>query len=90
MNKFSGIDLHSNNSVVVVSDETDRVVIRQVVFDALTWQIRRQRFASRTAPYRFRRIRKASIGQCEGVVSDVLVMRFGGSDLLSLVEHTIA
>jgi transposase len=26
MRKFSGIDLHSNNSVVVVSDETDQVV----------------------------------------------------------------
>ena len=26
MSKFSGIDLHSNNSVVVVSDETDQVV----------------------------------------------------------------
>jgi hypothetical protein len=25
MNKFSGIDLHSNNSVVVVSDETDQI-----------------------------------------------------------------
>ncbi len=24
MNKFSGIDLHSNNSVVVVSDDADR------------------------------------------------------------------
>jgi hypothetical protein len=26
MMKFSGIDLHSNNSVVVVSDEEDRIV----------------------------------------------------------------
>jgi transposase len=26
MSKFSGIDLHSNNSVVVVSDETDQIV----------------------------------------------------------------
>ena len=25
MNKFVGIDLHSNNSVVVVSDEADRI-----------------------------------------------------------------
>ena len=25
--KFSGIDLHSNNSVVVVSDEEDRIVV---------------------------------------------------------------
>ncbi|HKT98910.1 MAG TPA: hypothetical protein VJS30_20660 [Paraburkholderia sp.] len=29
MNKFSGIDLHSNNSVVVVSDDSDRVVYRR-------------------------------------------------------------
>jgi hypothetical protein len=29
MNKFSGIDLHSNNSVVLVSDETDRVMYAQ-------------------------------------------------------------
>ncbi len=29
MNKFSGIDLHSNNSVVVVSDEADRVVYQR-------------------------------------------------------------
>jgi transposase len=27
--KYSGIDLHSNNSVVVVSDEADRVLLRQ-------------------------------------------------------------
>ena len=27
--KYSGIDLHSNNSVVVVSDETDRVLVRR-------------------------------------------------------------
>lgn len=27
--KYSGIDLHSNNSVVVVSDEADRVVVRR-------------------------------------------------------------
>jgi transposase len=26
---FSGIDLHSNNSVVVVSDEEDRIVYRK-------------------------------------------------------------
>lgn len=25
--KFCGIDLHSNNSVVVVTDETDRVLV---------------------------------------------------------------
>jgi transposase len=29
MNKFSRIDLHSNNSVVVVSDEADRVVYQR-------------------------------------------------------------
>jgi transposase len=29
MKKYSGIDLHSNNSVVLVSDETDRVVYRE-------------------------------------------------------------
>ena len=29
MSKFSGIDLHSNNSVVVVSDEADRIVYQQ-------------------------------------------------------------
>src|ERR1700730_14763369 len=29
MNKFSESDLHSNNSVVVVSDEADRIVYRQ-------------------------------------------------------------
>jgi transposase len=29
MNKFSGIDLHSNNSVVVVSDEADRIVYQR-------------------------------------------------------------
>ena len=27
--KFGGIDLHSNNSVVVVSDETDRVTVQK-------------------------------------------------------------
>ncbi|MGF6666270.1 transposase [Paraburkholderia atlantica] len=29
MSKFSGIDLHSNNSVVVVSDDADRVVYQR-------------------------------------------------------------
>ena len=29
--KYSGIDLHSNNSVVVVSDEADRVLVRKRV-----------------------------------------------------------
>jgi len=33
--KYSGIDLHSNNSVVVVSDDGDRVlVLRRVPNDA--------------------------------------------------------
>jgi transposase len=33
--KYSGIDLHSNNSVVVVSDEADRVLAwRRVPNDA--------------------------------------------------------
>jgi hypothetical protein len=27
--KFSGIDLHSNNSVVVVSDAEDRIVLKR-------------------------------------------------------------
>ena len=34
--KFSGIDLHSNNSVVVVSDEEDRMVVRERVPNELT------------------------------------------------------
>ena len=29
--KYSGIDLHSNNSVVVVSDQADRVLVRRRV-----------------------------------------------------------
>jgi transposase len=29
MQKFSGIDLHSNNSMVVVSDEEDRIVYQR-------------------------------------------------------------
>lgn len=29
MKKYSGIDLHSNNNVVVVIDEADRVVYRR-------------------------------------------------------------
>lgn len=29
MNKFSGIDLHSNNSVVVISDEEDRILYQR-------------------------------------------------------------
>lgn len=29
MKKFIGIDLHSNNSVVVVSDEEDRVIFQK-------------------------------------------------------------
>jgi transposase len=31
MNKFSGIDPHSNNSVVVVSDEADRILYQQLL-----------------------------------------------------------
>jgi transposase len=31
--KYSGIDLHSNNSVVVVSDEVDRVLVRRRLAD---------------------------------------------------------
>jgi hypothetical protein len=51
MNKFSGIDLHSNNAVVVVSDETDRVVyerrLRVGHFDLLNFRVwpGRARFA---------------------------------------------
>jgi transposase len=29
MKKYSGIDLHSNNSVVVVTDETDRIIVEK-------------------------------------------------------------
>jgi transposase len=29
MNKFSGIELHSNNSMVVVSDEADQIVYQR-------------------------------------------------------------
>ncbi len=29
--KYSGIDLHSNNSVIVVSDEADRIVCKRRV-----------------------------------------------------------
>jgi transposase len=29
MMKFTGIDLHSNNSVVVISDEEDRIVYQR-------------------------------------------------------------
>lgn len=46
MNKFSGIDLHSNNSVVVISDETDRIVYGKRLPNDLT-QIR-----AALAPYR--------------------------------------
>ena len=44
--KFSGIDLHSNNSVVVVSDEEDRVVYKKRLPNDLE-QIR-----AALAPYR--------------------------------------
>jgi hypothetical protein len=29
--KYSGIDLHSNNSVVVVTDESDRIIVSRRV-----------------------------------------------------------
>ncbi|MGF6666231.1 hypothetical protein QF000_008000 [Paraburkholderia atlantica] len=35
MSKFSGIDLHSNNSVVVVSDDADRVVYQRRLPNAI-------------------------------------------------------
>ena len=44
--KFSGIDLHSNNSVVVVSDEEDRIVYQKRLPNDLE-QIR-----AALAPYR--------------------------------------
>ena len=44
--KFSGIDLHSNNSVVVVSDEEDRIVYQKRLPNNLE-QIR-----AALAPYR--------------------------------------
>jgi len=34
--KFCGIDLHSNNSVVVVTDETDRVLVSRRCPNELT------------------------------------------------------
>ncbi|MBA3506464.1 MAG: IS110 family transposase [Betaproteobacteria bacterium] len=44
--KFSGIDLHSNNSVVVVSDEEDRVVFHRRLPNVLA------QIVSALAPYR--------------------------------------
>jgi transposase len=35
MKKFIGIDLHSNNSVVVVSDEEDRVIFQKRIANDL-------------------------------------------------------
>jgi transposase len=46
MDKFCGIDLHSNNSVVVISDEADRIVYQRRLPNDLT-QIR-----AALAPYR--------------------------------------
>ncbi|MEA3100235.1 hypothetical protein [Caballeronia mineralivorans] len=46
MDKFGGIDLHSNNSVVVISNEADRVVYQRWLPNDLT-QIR-----ATLAPYR--------------------------------------
>ena len=38
--KFSGIDLHSNNSVVLISDEADRIVYQKRLPNDLaqTWR----------------------------------------------------
>jgi transposase len=36
MKKYSGIDLHSNNSVVVITDETDRVLVEKRMPNELT------------------------------------------------------
>jgi transposase len=44
--KFSGIDLHSNNSVVVVSDEEDRIIVRERVPNELA------KILALLAPYR--------------------------------------
>ncbi|MEA3098814.1 IS110 family transposase [Caballeronia mineralivorans] len=46
MDKFCGIDLHSNNSVVVISDEADRIVYQRRLPNDLT-QVR-----AALAPYR--------------------------------------
>src|ERR1700761_6882189 len=82
-------DLFAHTMKLVCAARAYLLVIGQVVFDALTWQMRRQRFASRTARCRLRHIRQASLGQREGVGRDVIVMRFSGSDLFSLVEDPI-
>src|ERR1700680_3834269 len=44
--KFSGIDLHSNNSVVVVSDEEDRIVYQKRLPNNL------EQIVAALAPYR--------------------------------------
>src|SRR5260370_41562136 len=44
--KFSGIDLHSNNSVVVVSDEEDRIVHQKRLPNSL------EQIQAALAPYR--------------------------------------
>jgi transposase len=44
--KFSGIDLHSNNSVVVVSDEEDRIVYQKRLPNNL------EQILAALAPYR--------------------------------------
>lgn len=35
MNKYIGIDLHSNNSVVVVTDEADRIIFQKRLANSL-------------------------------------------------------
>ncbi len=46
MRKFIGIDLHSNNSVVVVSDEEDRVLFQKRMANDL------RQIEAALAPYR--------------------------------------
>ncbi|MBB5510861.1 hypothetical protein HDG35_007158 [Paraburkholderia sp. JPY681] len=83
-------DLFAHTVKLACAARAYPLVIRQVVFDALTRQMRRQRFASRTAPRYFRWVRQAGIGQHEGVCREIIVMRIGGGDLLGFIEHAIA
>ena len=76
MKKFSGIDLHSNNSVVVVSDEADRIVYqRRLPNDPV--QIR-----AALAPHREdlgkRLVPTVVGGCCDTQQSDVHHFRFDG------------
>jgi transposase len=41
--KFSGIDLHSNNSVVLISDEADRIVYQKRLPNDLAQIVSRSR-----------------------------------------------